>query len=109
MELWTYIFAEKQSGRVGKVFRCISEGGGVFRAYFQAPEVDGVVLLTSEEDGEGGKSGDNIKINGASSPELRLGNKDDLGSCQNHHDLPFCDLEIVGFDGADLLGKEVHV
>ncbi len=75
MELWTHIFAEKQRGRVGEVFRCISEGGGVFRTYFQAPEVDGVVILTSQDR--------------------------DVQS-----DSPFCELEIIGFDGADLLARE---
>jgi tRNA A37 methylthiotransferase MiaB len=45
MELWSRIFARKQMERVGKVFRCIFEGGRTFRAYFQAPEVDGVVRV----------------------------------------------------------------
>lgn len=45
MEVWSRIFCKKQIERVGKIFKSIYESDGVYRAYFQAPEIDGVIMV----------------------------------------------------------------
>lgn len=76
MKLWTKILLEKQEERVGKVFRCINQGDGKFRTYFQAPEIDGEVILK----------------------------KSNVFSGSFEHS--FYDIKILGFDGPDLIGGE---
>ncbi len=76
MKLWTKILLEKQEERVGKVFRCINQGDGKFRTYFQAPEIDGEVILK----------------------------KSNVSSGSFEHS--FYDIKILGFDGPDLIGGE---
>ena len=76
MKLWTKILLEKQEERVGKVFRCINQGDGKFRTYFQAPEIDGEVILK----------------------------KSNVFSGSFDHS--FYDIKILGFDGPDLIGGE---
>ena len=77
METWTKILLEKQKERLGKVFRCINQGDGKFRTYFQAPEIDGEVILKFDKKGN-------------FSPIL---------------DSPFCEIKIIDFDGPDLIGE----
>jgi ribosomal protein S12 methylthiotransferase len=78
MRLWTRILLEKQKERVGKVFRCINQGDGKFRTYFQAPEIDGEVILKKE---------------GSVS----------FGSLEHS----FYDIKILDFDGPDLIGEPI--
>jgi ribosomal protein S12 methylthiotransferase len=78
MRLWTKILLEKQKERVGKVFRCINQGDGKFRTYFQAPEIDGEVILKKE---------------GSVS----------FGSLEHS----FYDIKILDFDGPDLIGEPI--
>ena len=78
MRLWTKILLEKQKERVGKVFRCINQGDGKFRTYFQAPEIDGEVILKKE---------DSVSF----------------GSLEHS----FYDIKILDFDGPDLIGEPI--
>ncbi len=78
MRLWTKILLEKQKERVGKVFRCINQGDGKFRTYFQAPEIDGEVILKKE---------DSVYF----------------GSLEHS----FYDIKILDFDGPDLIGEPI--
>jgi ribosomal protein S12 methylthiotransferase len=78
MRLWTKILLEKQKERVGKVFRCINQGDGKFRTYFQAPEIDGEVILKKE---------------GSVS----------FGFLEHS----FYDIKILDFDGPDLIGEPI--
>jgi len=77
MELWTKILLEKQKERLGKVFRCINQGDGKFRTYFQAPEIDGEVIP-------------------------KFNKKENFSSLL---DSPFCEMRMIGFDGSDLIGE----
>jgi ribosomal protein S12 methylthiotransferase len=77
MELWTKILLEKQKERLGKVFRCINQGDGKFRTYFQAPEIDGEVILKFDK-------------------------KENFSSFL---DSSFCEMRIIDFDGPDLIGE----
>ncbi len=76
MRLWTKILLEKQKERLGKVFRCINQGDGKFRTYFQAPEIDGEVILKKS----------NVSFGGS----------------LEHS---FYDIKILDFDGPDLIGE----
>jgi ribosomal protein S12 methylthiotransferase len=77
MELWTKILLQKQKERLGKVFRCINQGDGKFRTYFQAPEIDGEVIPKFDK-------------------------KENFSSFL---DSPFCEMRMIGFDGSDLIGE----
>lgn len=50
MKVWTKILHEKQKEKIGKIFRCIYESDTTYRAYFQAPEIDGVIKLKNGHD-----------------------------------------------------------
>jgi ribosomal protein S12 methylthiotransferase len=78
MRLWTRILLEKQKERVGKVFRCINQGDGKFRTYFQAPEIDGEVILKKEGS---------------------------VSFVSLEHS--FYDIKILDFDGPDLIGEPI--
>lgn len=81
MKLWTEIFKQKQSEKIGKVFKCIYESENTYRAYFQAPEVDGTIKIAQREK--------NLKQNGFSGP--------------------FENIIIEKVNGENLIGRFVNV
>lgn len=73
MKVWTKILHEKQKEKVGRVFKSIYESDGIYRAYFQAPEIDGVIKVKrakGKTDGPNHKVFRYIKVEGVQCENL---------------------------------------
>ncbi|MCS7212805.1 MAG: 30S ribosomal protein S12 methylthiotransferase RimO [Candidatus Calescibacterium sp.] len=81
MKLWNEIFKRKQSEKIGKIFKCIYESENTYRAYFQAPEIDGTVKIWQRQKNSG----------------------------QNGFSRSFEYIKIEKVDGENLLGEFVNV